>query len=182
MSTESWENHKRLNNSVIVDLFQGQFKNTLKCLSCRHVSVKFDAFMFLSLPIPESGRPSIQQCLERFSKTEKLTGSDRWTCPKCKKARDAERTLQLWRVPPLLIIHLKRFKSEGRWKSKLQTNVTYPLEGLDLREYTKGPRKQPPYRLIAVTNHQGASTDSGHYTAFCRRASTWVRYGHITLR
>ena len=94
---------------------------------------------------------------------------------KCKKPRDAERTLQLWRVPSMLIIHLKRFKSEGRWKSKIQTLVNYPLEGLDLREYVKGPRKQPPYKLIAVTNHQGASTDSGHYTAFCKRASNWIK-------
>ena len=76
----------------------------------------------------------------------------------------------------MLIIHLKRFKSEGRWKSKRQTLVNYPLEGLDLREYVKGPRKQPPYKLIAVTNHQGASTDSGHYTAFCKRASNWIKW------
>ena len=53
VAAESWENHRRLNKSIIVDLFQGQFKNTLKCLSCKYTSIKFDAFMFLSLPIPE---------------------------------------------------------------------------------------------------------------------------------
>ena len=68
---------------------------------------------------------------------------------------------------------LKRFRSEGRWKTKLRTDVEYPLNNFTLE--VKGPRKQPPYSLVAVTNHQGASTDSGHYTAYCGRKNGWVK-------
>lgn len=175
VADESWENHTRLNKSIIVDLFQGQFKATIKCLSCKFTSVKFDAFMFLSLPIPTSGKATLESCLNLFQQTEKLTGDDRWTCPKCKRARDAERTLRLWRMPTLLIIHLKRFKSDGRWKSKVSTNISYPTTGFDLKPQTLGKKKQPPYNLIAVTHHIGASTDSGHYVASCRRAKGWVK-------
>lgn len=96
VADESWENHTRLNKSIIVDLFQGiedftenflidflgQFKATIKCLSCKFTSVKFDAFMFLSLPIPTSGKATLEGCLNLFQQTEKLTGEDRWTCPK----------------------------------------------------------------------------------------------------
>ena len=50
----AWEHHKKLNNSIIVDLFQGQFRSILACLTCGKQSVKFDAFMYLTLPIPQS--------------------------------------------------------------------------------------------------------------------------------
>jgi len=56
-----------------------------------------------------------------------------------------------------------------------QTNISYPTTGFDLKPQTLGKKKQPPYNLIAVTHHIGASTDSGHYVASCRRAKGWVK-------
>jgi ubiquitin C-terminal hydrolase len=52
IATRSWEYHKARNDSVIVDLFQGQFKSRLICEECKNVSVTFDPFMYLSLPLP----------------------------------------------------------------------------------------------------------------------------------
>jgi ubiquitin carboxyl-terminal hydrolase 4/11/15 len=40
--------------SVIVDLFQGQFKSTVNCDVCEKMSVTFDPFMYLSVPLPVS--------------------------------------------------------------------------------------------------------------------------------
>ena len=40
------------NKSVIVDLFQGQLKSQVRCKTCGHISVRFDPFTFLSLPLP----------------------------------------------------------------------------------------------------------------------------------
>ena len=40
------------NQSVIVDLFHGQLKSQVRCKECGHVSVKFDPFNYLSLPLP----------------------------------------------------------------------------------------------------------------------------------
>ena len=37
---------------MIVDLFHGQYKSTLVCSKCAKVSITFDPFMTLSLPIP----------------------------------------------------------------------------------------------------------------------------------
>lgn len=54
ISVESWENHKKRNDSIIVDLFQGQFRSTLVCPECQYISVTFDPFMYLSLPIPST--------------------------------------------------------------------------------------------------------------------------------
>ena len=36
-----------------MDLFQGQLKSTLNCPSCNNISITFDPFMYLSLPIPK---------------------------------------------------------------------------------------------------------------------------------
>lgn len=52
---EAWKEHLQANRSIVVDLFQGQLKSTLKCLKCNYVSIKFDSFMYLSVPIPYVG-------------------------------------------------------------------------------------------------------------------------------
>lgn len=49
---EAWDNHLKRNQSVVVDLFQGQLKSQVRCLECGYVSVRFDPFTFLSLPLP----------------------------------------------------------------------------------------------------------------------------------
>lgn len=51
-SEEAWLKHLVRNESIIVDLFHGQYKSTLVCSQCDRVSVTFDPFMTLSLPIP----------------------------------------------------------------------------------------------------------------------------------
>lgn len=44
-------------------------------------------------------------------------------------------SLQIYRPPPVLIIHLTRFKQvHGGWV-KHQSNIDYPLTDLDLEEY-----------------------------------------------
>lgn len=51
-SKEAWLKHLIRNESVIVDLFHGQYKSTLVCSVCQKISITFDPFMTLSLPIP----------------------------------------------------------------------------------------------------------------------------------
>ncbi|CAD8146174.1 unnamed protein product [Paramecium pentaurelia] len=47
-----WENHKKRNDSIITDLFTGQFKSRVECPECNFVSITFDPFVTISLPIP----------------------------------------------------------------------------------------------------------------------------------
>ncbi|XP_031783656.1 uncharacterized protein LOC100115425 isoform X2 [Nasonia vitripennis] len=49
-----WAKHLRANRSVIVDTFQGQFKSTVVCAVCKHVSVTYEPFMYLSVPLPHA--------------------------------------------------------------------------------------------------------------------------------
>lgn len=52
VAQEAWENHLLRNQSIIVDLFHGQLKSQVRCKECGHVSVRFDPFNYLSLPLP----------------------------------------------------------------------------------------------------------------------------------
>ncbi|EPX71728.1 ubiquitin carboxy terminal hydrolase Ubp12 [Schizosaccharomyces octosporus yFS286] len=49
---ECWRLHKLRNDSIIVDLFQGMYRSTLVCPECKTVSITFDPFMDLTLPLP----------------------------------------------------------------------------------------------------------------------------------
>ncbi|KAJ7463408.1 hypothetical protein B0H11DRAFT_2052838 [Mycena galericulata] len=52
LAQKSWDGYMRRNDSVIVDLFQGQYQSTLVCPECHKVSITFDPFMYLTLPLP----------------------------------------------------------------------------------------------------------------------------------
>ena len=52
LAERSWRGHKMRNDSVVVDLWQGMYKSTVVCPDCEVVSVTFDPFMDLSVPLP----------------------------------------------------------------------------------------------------------------------------------
>ncbi|CAE7142462.1 unnamed protein product [Rhizoctonia solani] len=52
VAKETWEGYKKRNDSIIVDLFQGMYKSTLVCPECQKISITFDPFMYLTLPLP----------------------------------------------------------------------------------------------------------------------------------
>ncbi len=51
---EAWMRHVMRNNSALVELFQGLFCSTVTCPACSTVSLTFDPFMYLSLPLPRT--------------------------------------------------------------------------------------------------------------------------------
>ncbi|XP_033841814.1 ubiquitin carboxyl-terminal hydrolase 8 [Periophthalmus magnuspinnatus] len=174
----AWNKHKALNESIIVALFQGQFKSTVQCLTCHRKSRTFETFMYLSLPLASSSKCSLQDCLRLFSKEEKLTDNNKVFCRHCKAHRDSTKKLEIWKVPPILLVHLKRFSYEGRWKQKLQTSVDFPLDCLDLSQYVIGPKQSlKKYNVYGVSNHYGG-LDGGHYTAYCKNAvkQRWYKF------
>uniref|UniRef100_A0A453BM34 USP domain-containing protein n=1 Tax=Aegilops tauschii subsp. strangulata TaxID=200361 RepID=A0A453BM34_AEGTS len=60
-------------------------------------------------------------CLEAFLKEEPLGPEDMWYCPCCKKHQQAMKKLDLWRLPEVLVIHLKSKKA--RDGTNLMMNV-----------------------------------------------------------
>jgi uncharacterized UBP type Zn finger protein len=57
--------------------------------------------------------------------------------------------------------------------------VCFPLTGLDLSKFEKGPAyTKPMYDLQAVVCHKGKETTSGHYFAYAKDPvrSCWCQY------
>ncbi|KAJ3823089.1 ubiquitin carboxyl-terminal hydrolase 4 [Lentinula raphanica] len=196
-----WQVWRQNNDSIIVDFFQGMFRNQLRCMKCEKTSTTYNAFSILSVPVPaRTGKIPLQNCLKAFFNVEVMEGDDAWDCPRCKSKRRATKTLSLARLPPVLVIHLKRFEANGRFSDKIDTFVDFPIKGLDLTELMPPPlpvgadqsllnggmvnsvlsRDDPriqlgpyKYELYAVTNHFG-NLSSGHYTAFVASRGGWL--------
>uniref|UniRef100_A0A7N8X215 Ubiquitin carboxyl-terminal hydrolase n=1 Tax=Mastacembelus armatus TaxID=205130 RepID=A0A7N8X215_9TELE len=309
VAEEAWENHIKRNDSIIVDIFHGLFKSTLVCPVCSKVSVTFDPFCYLTLPLPMkkertlevylvrldpltkptqykltvpkvgyisdlctslsilSGVPAekmivtdiynhrfhrifatnenlssimerddiyvtwyectiklemthqicvthlftdrsylsldwepeikkkyfdetvvedfdkhesmeykpqkkaffkLKDCIELFTTKEKLGAEDPWYCPNCKQHQQATKKLDLWSLPPVLVVHLKRFSYSRYMRDKLDSLVDFPLRDLDMSEFLINPNAGPcRYDLIAVSNHYGGM-GGGHYTAYAK--------------
>ncbi|KAE8705771.1 Ubiquitin carboxyl-terminal hydrolase 8 [Hibiscus syriacus] len=110
---------------------------------------------------------SLYKCLQAFLMEEPLGPEDMWYCPGCKEHRQASKKLDLWRLPEILVIHLKRFSYNRFLKNKLDTFVDFPIDNLDLSNYigSSNDELSNRYMLYAVSNHYG-SMGGGHYTAF----------------
>ena len=52
LAEQHWEIYKGRNDSAVADLFGGLYKSTLVCPECSKVSITFDPFMDLTLPLP----------------------------------------------------------------------------------------------------------------------------------
>ena len=122
---------------------------------------------------------TLDDCLNEFGKEEILSQNDAWYCPRCKEHRRASKKFELWTVPDILVIHLKRFSSEGRFRDKENTNVDFPTADLDInsRVIVKEEGRDLTYDLFAVDNHYGG-LGGGHYTAYAKSFDDeqWYEY------
>jgi ubiquitin carboxyl-terminal hydrolase 8 len=99
-SAQEWDLYRMTNNSIVVDYFQGQFRNRMECMTCHKVrrfhictitctlrlilaktSTTYNTFMHLSLPVPDNkqiSRVTLQQCLNTFVQHEVMEKTDAW--------------------------------------------------------------------------------------------------------
>eukprot|EP00069_Balaena_mysticetus_P020585 bmy_13050T0 len=167
----AWQKHKQLNESIIVALFQGQFKSTVQCLTCHKKSRTFEAFMYLSLPLASTSKCTLQVLLQSLQSSTGFAKKDR-------NLEVATCTFSASETCNCCNVMLYSFSYDGRWKQKLQTSVDFPLENLDLSQYVIGPKNNlRKYNLFSVSNHYGG-LDGGHYTAYCKNAARqrWFKF------
>lgn len=128
---------------------------------------------------------TLDQCFQLFTQEEKLDEDNAWYCSKCRAHQQASKSLQLWRLPNVLILCLKRFDFRNPLqREKIDVLVDFPIDGLDLRPYcapNSDTNGSTVYDLFAVCNHYGRM-GFGHYTAFVRDwkddtlDTTWYHY------
>ena len=78
MAAESWENYRKRNSSVIVDMFHGLLKSTVVCPECSKVSVTFDPHCMLQLPLPVKRERTIEASL--LPEVGRCNGMPRFVC------------------------------------------------------------------------------------------------------
>lgn len=75
------------------------------------------------------GSITLEECLDSFAEEEKIPDV---YCSKCQDLRVQTKRMNIWRYPPLVMIHLKRFQFTQHMRRKLRDLVVFPIEGLDL--------------------------------------------------
>eukprot|EP01083_Nonionella_stella_P101973 289721_1 len=145
---------KKRNSSVITKIFQGQVKITTvrenavqkdnsgksEDAADPPSSVKRSPFMYLSLALPDTPLfrggdteqfipqvPMIKLLSKFDGKTEELSQAD------------LRIKYSITRLPPFLIVHMKRFTQNVFNKEKNPTIVNFPIKNLDLAEYFSLP-------------------------------------------
>ncbi|KAJ0177197.1 hypothetical protein K1T71_007206 [Dendrolimus kikuchii] len=148
---------------------------------------------------------TLHACLAHYTRAEHLAQEDAWRCPRCQRYMPVVKTLGLWSLPDVLVIHLKRFRQQakGRTSTKLTTMVEFPLNDLDMtphlvrrngtmaespghsrsprRRHSKtlpNPLQENIYDLYAICYHHGDDLETGHYTAACKNPydSHWYKF------
>mmetsp|Transcript_6615 Transcript_6615/g.13554 ORF Transcript_6615/g.13554 Transcript_6615/m.13554 type:complete len:1188 (+) Transcript_6615:229-3792(+) len=132
---------------------------------------------------------TLDECFTSFTQPERLDDDNMWYCTHCKEHVRAMKTVCLWRLPNILVVHLKRFEYRNSFnREKIGVLVDFPLEGLDLGKHAASESPDfvvdvtpAVYDLFGVTNHYGRM-GFGHYTAYARRwdesgvEDTWIEF------
>jgi len=119
---------------------------------------------------------TLDECLKLFTEAEIMDDKESWYCPKCKEFRAAIKKLDIWKLPKVLVIQLKRFHFRGRFM-KISRLVDFPRENLDVSEFILSPDDPvEPYHLFAVLNHFGGLR-GGHYTTYAMNHNDKNWYG-----
>ncbi|XP_071950518.1 uncharacterized protein [Antedon mediterranea] len=122
---------------------------------------------------------SLKQCFEAFSKSEYLDEHNPWFCPCCRKPQCASKTLSICRYPNVLIVYLKRFVFHNLMSTKLENNVLFPVEDLNVSSYLcpaiSADKAQLLYDLQGCVCHFGG-VNAGHYTSYVKNPLTQEWY------
>ncbi|XP_058822207.1 ubiquitin carboxyl-terminal hydrolase 20 [Topomyia yanbarensis] len=122
---------------------------------------------------------SLHDCMAAFFSADELKGDNMYSCEKCNKLRNGVKYSRVLALPEMLCVHLKRFRHDLSYSSKISSPVHFPLHGLDMRPYLHKDCKSEvtSYDLCAVICHHG-TVGGGHYTSFAKHDPTgkWFEF------
>ena len=87
--------------------------------------------------VQDNSQKSLNDCLSLFLESEYLEGEDpKIYCSHCKNLRNYYKKYNLDRLPPIIIISLKRFKFAKLYKTKIDNLIDFPIYDLDLNHFS----------------------------------------------
>uniref|UniRef100_A0A914DYK6 ubiquitinyl hydrolase 1 n=1 Tax=Acrobeloides nanus TaxID=290746 RepID=A0A914DYK6_9BILA len=168
-------------NALHEDMNKLRTVSQLSCSVCRSTSVTFEEMNQISVELPqETSSSRLSECLAQHFSDITLVGENCWNCPTCKKPQAANRDTKIWELPPVLVIHLKRFSWNGGIFTKNEMMIDFEVDGwMNMEPYlhSKALKQKSTYSLYAITNH-GGTLNGGHYTSFIRNRLTheWLEF------
>lgn len=177
VAAAAWREYLERDKSCMVDLFQGQLRSRLTCLECQFLSKRFDPFLYMSVPVSRNMK-TLEDAISAFLEGETLSGDEKWRCDKCNKRVDAKKQIDIWKVPQILVLHLKRFEFSAQRCSKIDAHLTSPLNDLDFSRFVSSEQRHPPVFDTCCVAHHSGSYGFGHYTASCKdpRDGRWYNF------
>uniref|UniRef100_A0A3B3ZRY4 Ubiquitin carboxyl-terminal hydrolase n=1 Tax=Periophthalmus magnuspinnatus TaxID=409849 RepID=A0A3B3ZRY4_9GOBI len=170
----------------ITDIFGGHIRSVVYQQNSKE-SATLQPFFTLQLDIQSEKIRTVQEALETLVARESVQGYT----SKTKQEIEISRKVTLEELPPVLVLHLKRFVFEKTGGcQKLTKIIDYPVD-LEISKdlLSSGVRSkvlkgQRTYRLFAVVYHHGNSATGGHYTTdvFHIGLNGWLRIDDQTVK
>ncbi|XP_034529981.1 ubl carboxyl-terminal hydrolase 18 isoform X2 [Notolabrus celidotus] len=155
----------------IQELYKISVQTQLECLECSFNQTQTSFMLSLPLHIKEDDN-SLESCMTSFFEHQELKGRNCCYCKQCGSKTPSKQGVKLLSLPPILRVHLKRFRNNSGYARKIDCKVTFP-ETFDFTEIVKEAfssdftQNDCTYTLYAVLVHSGGAM-YGHYTAFVR--------------
>lgn len=173
-------------STPITKIFGGLLRSEFRVPGLKD-SITTEPYQPLQLDIGSPEVHNVVDALRGLTRPERLQGDFNSA-----RGKEVLATKQVFieTLPPVLILHLKRFQfdAEGHGTIKIWKKIDYPLEleipreALSKRHTTDNT--MPKYRLISVVYHHGKNASGGHYTVDVRRQDghDWLRLDDTVLR
>ena len=129
---------------------------------------------------------SLKKCINNhISKIYLNTNEDnKWKCDNCEESVKSEKMIKFWKLPPVLVICLKRFgyNKETNSMRKLNTLIDIPSY-IDLSDFiiSDTSNSENNYKLNSVSCHSG-NIGSGHYYSLVKNNTKWQIIDDINIK
>lgn len=163
--------------SPITRMFDGKLRSQLSCPGTK-TSIMLEPFRSLPLDIQPSHVHTIEDALRQITEPEIISGV--WS-PQRNAHVDAAKQVCIESLPPVIVLHLKRFVFEelyGVQKSTkpIRFDMTLNIPQDILSQPCRRVSGFNKYALFGVVYHHGSLATGGHYTVAVRRQdnSGWI--------
>ena len=129
---------KALNyEQTMAKILGGLFSDQKICKTCPHRYSREEPFSVISVDV--KNHSNLTDSLHEYVKGELLDGSNAYYCERCDKKVDTTKRLCVKKLPPILVIQLKRFDYDFERECAIKFNdyFEFPRE-LDMEPYTVG--------------------------------------------
>ncbi|KAF9188304.1 hypothetical protein BGZ50_001419 [Haplosporangium sp. Z 11] len=171
----SYTRSTQFSETPISIIFSGQLRSILR-IPTQKDSVTLEPFQSLQLDLTPDNVYTIEDALHNSTIPEVLDGFT--SAEKGGIPVEATKKIFIEHVPPVLVLHLKRFIYKDGGTQKLHKQVGYKTVlnlQPDLISPTRRPASAIPYKLFGVVYHHGRTAAGGHYTCdILRQNAEWL--------